>query len=181
MNYFQFLAGKSLYDLQVGLFKEVSFCLPRVDTHGWNCWVVFCMHSKTFEKHENVSKLTTPFCMPISITSNLSQLLTLSILLVLMFPVRPLCGLIYICPNGIGYLFYIVIFNPFSKCLLKSVSFSVGLFPFVIFKTSLCILDLFAFSCIFLLSILYQTMPYVFIWRAEFWWCLAVLLHGSRG
>lgn len=96
-------------------------------------------------------------------TSNLSQLLTLPILLKLTFSAKFLRGLITFA-QVVSAIFSTLLFSiPLSKCLLKSVYFSVGLFSFVVFKTSLCTLDSSSFTCMSSLSILYQTVPYAFI------------------
>lgn len=106
-------------------------------------------------------------------TSNLSQLLTLPIFLDLTFSVKLLRGLIHICPSNVGYLFYTAIFNSFVNVSAKFCLFQLDCFLFLVFKTSLRILDSSSFTCKSSLSILYQTVPYIFIWRAE---CDDVLL-----
>lgn len=125
--------------------------------------IFFCVHPKLLRTSgTSLNQLHRSACLTAP-TSNLSQLLTLPILLKLTFSAKFLRGLITFA-QVVSAIFSTLLFSiPLSKCLLKSVYFSVGLFSFVVFKTSLCTLDSSSFTCMSSLSILYQTVPYAFI------------------
>lgn len=136
--------------------------MSRVDSHGWSCWDIFCVHPKLLRTSgTSLNRLHRSACLTAP-TSNLSQLLTLPILLKLTFSAKFLRGLITFAQVVLAIFSTLLFSIPLSKCLLKSVYFSVGFF-FVVLKTSLCTLDSSSFTCLSSLSILYQTVPYAFI------------------
>lgn len=122
----------------------------------------FLCASKTFENLGNFSEPTTPFCMPNSTYFKSLSAPDIANPLKLTFSAKFLRGLITFAQVVLAIFSTLLFSIPLSKCLLKSVYFSVGFF-FVVLKTSLCTLDSSSFTCLSSLSILYQTVPYAFI------------------
>lgn len=122
----------------------------------------FLCASKTFENLGNFSEPTTPFCMPNSTYFKSLSAPDIANPFKVNFLSKISSWFNHFCPSGVGYLFYIAVFNSFVKVSAKICLFFSWIF-FVVLKTSLCTLDSSSFTCLSSLSILYQTVPYAFI------------------